>query len=166
MTIVVAGFGNVLRRDDAFGVEVAHRLIDEGGVPDGVDVVDTGIGGIHLVQQLLPGADGLIILDAVDLADRVPGSLVVIDPPVVDVDAMNVTERRDALADMHYATPERALLLADAMKVRPASVQILGVVAEDAHGWGEGMTAAVAAAVAPAVIEVRRMVTALGVRWQ
>lgn len=163
MSIIVAGFGNVLRRDDGFGVAVAQRLL-AGGVPAGVRVLDAGIGGIHVVQELLSGVDALLILDAVEV-DRPAGTLVVIDPPVTDLSALSVMARRDLLADMHYATPERALLLADALAVRPPVVQVLGVSPVDADGWGEELSAPVAAAVEPAVAEVRRMVTALGVPW-
>lgn len=163
MSIIVAGFGNVLRGDDGFGVAVAQRLL-EGDVPEGVLVVDAGIGGIHVVQELLSGADALIVVDAVEI-DRPPGTLVVIDPPVNDLASLSVSERRDVLADMHYATPDRALLLADALEVRPASVQILGVAPVDADDWGEGLSEPVAAAVEPAAAEVRRMVTELGIAW-
>ena len=60
--ILVAGVGNVLRADDAYGVEVAHRL-EAMELPDGVEVVETGIGGIALVQELQDGWDALIVAD-------------------------------------------------------------------------------------------------------
>ena len=49
--VLVAGVGNKLRADDAFGVEVANRLMAM-DLPEGVKVVETGIGGIALVQEL------------------------------------------------------------------------------------------------------------------
>ena len=163
MSIIVAGFGNVLRKDDGFGVEVAQRLLDE-GVPDGVTVVDVGIGGIHLVQELLSGGDALVIIDAVEV-DRPPGTVVVIEPPTTDLGALSTMESRDALADMHYATPDRALLLADALGARPEATLIVGVSPADAEGWGEGLSSPVQEAVATATAEVRRIVTDLGVPW-
>ena len=163
MSIIVAGFGNVLRKDDGFGVEVAQRLLEE-GVPEGVTVLEIGIGGIHLVQDLLRGGDALIIVDAVEV-DRPPGTVVVIEPPVTDLGGLDTMESRDVLADMHYATPDRALLLAEALGARPEVTLIVGVSPVDAEGWGEGLSPAVAAAVGPAVGEVRRIVTELGVRW-
>lgn len=164
MSIIVAGFGNVLRKDDGFGVAVAERLLQD-PVPDDVMVVEVGIGGIHLVQELLDRRDALIIIDAVDL-DRPPGTLVVIEPPTTDLTSLESSDRRDLLADMHYATPDRALLLLDALGVRPATTLIVGVAAVDAEGWGQGLSAPVAGAVEPAVREVRRLVTELGVRWE
>jgi hydrogenase maturation protease len=55
--ILVAAVGNVLRRDDGFGAAVAARLR---GLPQGVEVVETGIGGIALLQELLANWDGLV----------------------------------------------------------------------------------------------------------
>ena len=61
--VLVAGVGNMLRRDDGFGPAVAASLA---GLPPGVAVVETGIGGVALLQELLSGYDGLILIDAVD----------------------------------------------------------------------------------------------------
>ncbi len=44
---LVAGVGNVFLRDDAFGCEVV-RLLAEHPVPDGVQIRDFGIRGVHL----------------------------------------------------------------------------------------------------------------------
>jgi len=106
MRILVAGMGNLLRRDDGFGVIVAQRLLD-GPIPDGVTVMEVGIGGIHMVQALFDPTDGLVVLDAVDLG-RHPGTIVVIQPEVTDLATLSLSERHDQLADMHYATPSRA----------------------------------------------------------
>jgi hydrogenase maturation protease len=109
--ILVAGVGNVLRRDDGFGVVVAQRLL-ELPLPPEVRVVDVGIGGIHLVQDLLASSiDALFVLDAVDFG-KSPGTVLVVRPEIVDLSALPPEQRRDQLADMHWATPERAFVLA------------------------------------------------------
>lgn len=161
--VIVAGVGNVLRGDDGFGVVVARRLV-AGGVPGGVRVLDIGIGGIHLVQELLAGADALVVADAVDLGRR-PGAVVTIRPAVGDVAAMSGMRRRDALADMHYATPERAFMLARALGVLPTESWVVGCQRLEADRYGEGLSEPVAAAVDGAAAEVRRLVAALGVPW-
>jgi len=56
MRTVVAGFGNVLRGDDGFGVEVVRRLQDEGRAPTGTVCLEIGTGGLALAQELLPTA--------------------------------------------------------------------------------------------------------------
>lgn len=164
MRIVVAGFGNVLRNDDAFGVVVVHRLVKE-AVPPGVEVLDIGIGGIHLVQELMAiPADGLVIIDAMELG-RPPGSIVVLAPDVLDVSTLGVLERRDHLADMHYATPERALMLALAMDVLPRASIMVGCQPVDADTVGEGLSHPVERGVEQALLEVRQVVTDMGIAW-
>jgi hydrogenase maturation protease len=164
MQVTVAGFGNVLRGDDGFGVHVAEELL-LGERPDGVRVLDIGIGGIHLVQALLDGGDdALLLIDAVDVG-RPPGTLVVLEPPRVDLSTWGPNERRDALADMHYATPDRALLLASALDVLPDVVLLVGCQHVDARELGEGLHPEVAAAVRPAADEIRRLVSELGIPW-
>lgn len=163
MHVTVAGFGNVLRADDGFGVRVVE-LLAAGHVPDDVRVVEIGIGGIHLVQDLMAGTDALVLVDAVDVG-RPPGTVVVLDPPRPDVRSWSATERRDALADVHYATPERAMLLAEAMDVLPPVVHMVGCQHDDACGLGIGLAADVEAAVSVAAAEVRRLVTDLGCPW-
>lgn len=163
MTVLVAGVGNTLRGDDGFGVTVAARLIEQ-GVPSGVRVLDIGIGGIHLVQELTAIAEGLIVIDAVDQG-RPPGTVLVLRPDVRDVRALPLQQLRDELADMHYATPERAFMLASALGVLPPETWIVGCQPVDAERLGQGLSAPVLAAVDIAADEVRRLVTTLGVTW-
>lgn len=164
MQVIVAGFGNVLRGDDGFGVVVAQHLLD-GPVPPGVRVLEIGIGGIHLVQELLDGVDGLVVVDAVELG-REPGEVMVLDPDREDPATMDPDRRRDALADMHYATPKRAFLLATGLGVLPEASLLVGCQAEDAERLGEGLSPPVARSVATAAGEVRRIVTDLGIPWE
>ena len=157
MRILVAGVGNVLRGDDGFGVAVAQRLLEH-DVPDGVQVIDIGIGGIHLVQELFAGADALVVVDAVDLS-RPPGTVVVQRPDISEITGP------DDLADVHYATPERALMFARALEILPEKVWLVGCQAVDAVRLGEGLSPALVGAVDPAADEVRRLVRELGVDW-
>jgi hydrogenase maturation protease len=163
MRVLVAGVGNLLRGDDGFGVVVAQRLLEQ-GPPGPVRVMDVGIGGIHLVQELLDPAEALIVVDALDLG-RAPGTVLVVRPTVRDVTALSAQRRRDELADMHYATPERAFTLARGLGVLPAATWVVGCQPADAERLGEGLSPQVASRVEVAAGEVRRLVTALGVPW-
>ncbi len=163
MRVVVAGFGNVLRGDDGFGVVVAQRLLTE-PIPDGVEVVEVGIGGIHLVQKLLDKSDALIVVDAVDLG-RPPGTLLVLRPDVLDVTVLTPSQRQDELADMHYATPERTFMIAAALGILPESTLLVGCQLADPDQLGVGLSPEVARATTVAVAEVRRIVAELGIPW-
>ncbi|MEJ7569108.1 MAG: hydrogenase maturation protease [Gaiellaceae bacterium] len=157
MRIIVAGVGNVLRGDDGFGIAVAARLLERASPPE-VEILDIGIGGIHLVQELFAGADALVVVDALDLG-RPAGTVVVQKPEIREVAGP------DDLADVHYATPERALMFARGLDVLPASVWLVGAQVVDAERVGQGLSPEVSAAVDPAAEEVRRLVRTLGVSW-
>ena len=156
MRILVAGVGNVLRADDAFGVEVARRM-ESMELPRGVKVIETGIAGMSLVQELQDGWDALVVLDAVDLG-RPPGQVMMILPDVIDVHALSLEERMDMLADMHLATPERVFMLSKALNVLPDKLMMIGCQPEDAETPGKEMSAPVTAAVEIAIREVLRYV--------
>ena len=159
MRVLIAGVGNILRADDAFGVEVARRL-DGMSFPPGVRVVETGIAGIALVAEIQDGWDALIVIDAVD-HQRPPGTVMLIEPEVVDVHELTWAQRNDLLADMHLATPERVLMLAKALEILPPVVVMVGCQIDDPDAVGETMTPPVAAAVDVGVQEVLRYLATL-----
>jgi hydrogenase maturation protease len=154
--VLVACFGNVLRGDDGFGNAVSTALVD-GPLPPGVEVMDVGIGGIHLVQELMDGVGVLVVVDAVDLGLEA-GTVVVQRPDVADVNTLPDLARRDELADMHFATPERALMLARGLGVLPRSTLLVGVQTTDTDRVGQGLSTTTTAAVQRAVAEVRRVI--------
>jgi hydrogenase maturation protease len=81
--ILVAGVGNILKSDDGFGVEVARRLTERGGLPAHVEVADIGIRGVHLAYQLLDGWAGLLLVDVVH-RDGPPGTLYRLEHTLAD----------------------------------------------------------------------------------
>ena len=155
----MAGVGNVLQGDDGFGVEVIRALTSRVH-PEGVDLTETGIGGIALVQDLMLGYDACIIVDAVD-RDRPPGTVMVIEPDVIDVHALRPEQRHDLLADMHLATPSRALMVARALGVLPAKSWIVGCQPQEIETLFIGLSETVQAAVPVAVAEVERCIAEL-----
>lgn len=144
---LVACVGNVLRGDDGFGPAVAGRL---GDLPDGVRVVETGIGGMALLQELMDGCDGLVVVDATDRGAE-PGTVFVIEPEVAE--AVHVP-------DTHLANPERVLAMAKALGCLPARVRIVGCQPTDVDALGEGLSPAVERAIEAAVQAVHETVDA------
>ncbi len=151
----MACFGNVLRADDGVGPVVAQALLSA-ALPNGVRVLDVGIGGIHLVQELMLGADLLLVVDAVDLG-RPAGTVVVQRPDVLDVSTLSVERRRDELADMHLATPARALMVALGLGVLPRTTLLVGVQSTDTAEPRHGLSDATRHAVPVVVQEVLRL---------
>ena len=148
-TVLVACVGNVLRADDGFGPAVAESL--EGELPAGARLVETGIGGIALVQELLSGYRGLVIVDAIDDAAE-PGTVVALEPEVNGAGAH--------VPDVHLANPDRVLALAKALGVLPERVAVVGCQPADADGLGEGLSAVVQRAVPVAAAKVKEIVDA------
>lgn len=145
MTRVLVGcVGNVLRGDDGFGPAVAERL----SLPAGARLVETGIGGIALLQELMAGWDGLVLVDAVDRGAE-PGTIFRITPEVGE--AVHVP-------DVHLANPERVLSTAKGLGVLPARIMIVGCQPSQVDELGEGLSPVVERAVEPAAREVERTV--------
>lgn len=159
MNILVAGVGNVLRGDDAFGVEVANRLLEREAVPN-VTVVETGIAGIQLVSDLQDGYDAIIVIDTVD-RERPPGTVMTIDYDVIDVHALDHNTKYDLLADMHLATPERSLMVARALGVLPPIVKMVGVQPVDVDIMAIGMSDIVTNAIPVTIDEIDRCIASL-----
>ena len=159
MRILIVGVGNILHGDDGFGVEVARQLAARPQHP-GVEVIETGIGGIALVQELQAGYDALIVLDAVDRG-RPPGTVMVIEPDVIDVTGMPSSQKHDLLADMHLATPERALMVAQALGVLPDRRFLIGCQPDEIEVLRIGLSDIVSASVGVAVAETDRLVASL-----
>jgi hydrogenase maturation protease len=102
---LVAGIGNVFLSDDAFGVEVAHRLAGR-ALPEGVRAEDYGIRGVHLAYELLEGYDTLVLIDAVPIGQP-PGTLAVIEPEVDADDDVPVVDAHSLSPDVVLATLAR-----------------------------------------------------------
>jgi len=138
--VLVAGVGNELKQDDAFGVEFTKAFSKKVTCPERIKVIEFGIGGIHLVQELHYEYDILILVDAVEWGEE-PGHLYFKEmEKVSDIEDMPVFEKRTFLADMHYTNPIRALMLAKALKVLPKEVYILGCEAKEHDDFALGMS--------------------------
>lgn len=160
MRVLVAGMGNVLRGDDGFGVAVVQLLQAQADLPPGVRVVDIGIGGVHLVQELLDGYDVLVVVDAVERGSP-PGTLHLLAAEVPEIASWPESARADFLADMHYATPSRAMILAKALGVLPARTFIFGCQPTTTDDLGLGLTEPVERAVDATVREIGRIIRQL-----
>ena len=132
--------------DDGFGIEVANRLMQLDDLPPSVKVIETGIGGMSLVQELMDGYDALIILDAYAKGGS-PGQLYLLEPELPDLSGLSAGEKRDYFADTHYATPMRALSLLAHVSTLPKTIRIVGCEPEELEDMRIGLSPPVAGAV-------------------
>lgn len=146
LKILIAGIGNELRQDDAFGVLLAKKLHNEAGFPDSVKVMEIGSAGIHLVQQLFDKYDALLLLDVVNWGGE-PGTIHFKEIEVKDIRQLPLEEKNEFLADMHYINPLRALMLAKALDVFPKKVIFLGCETAEHEEIGIGLSPAVSNAI-------------------
>jgi hydrogenase maturation protease len=150
LRILVAGVGNVLKGDDGFGVRAAEALKADPRLPPHVTVLETGIGGMHLVQELMQGYEAVLIFDAFDRGGA-PGDLFVLEPQLPKLEDLGAAERRDYFAETHYAVPLRALTFARELGALPPIVRVIGCQPADTDAFGSTMDPAVTAAIGSAV---------------
>jgi hydrogenase maturation protease len=151
--ILIAGIGNIFLGDDAFGVEVAQRLLGRAW-PEGVRVVDFGIRGFDLAYSMMSDCDVTILVDAAPRGEA-PGTLFVIEPDLAEMNA-----ERDAEIETHAMNPVAVLRLVNALGSQPGRVLVVGC--EPAsfgpdEGW-MGLSEPVQAAVDEAVPLVESLV--------
>jgi hydrogenase maturation protease len=70
--IGIAGIGNLLLRDEGFGVHVVQYLQNNYDFPDNVDIQDVGTAGIYMAP-FLETCDPVLVIDVVDIEGE-PGS--------------------------------------------------------------------------------------------
>lgn len=144
---LVAGFGNVLRGDDGFGVEVVRRMQVDREPIDGVDTLEVGTGGIALAQALRTPYRRLVVVDAMKRGGK-PGTVYVLRVESVDVLRS---------VDMHMAVPSKALGLAQAIGALPPHVFMAGCEPDGVDQLEMTLSAPVDFAVDYTVQQIRRL---------
>jgi len=152
---LVLGLGNLLREDEGTGLHVIRHLESEGACGPGVELMDGGTGGLHLVGELA-GRQRLVVVDAAELGEA-PGTVRVLADAELDrfvsrpsgwnVHDVGLPDLFAAAAFMPEGLPPRRAVVA----VQPAS-----------FSWSERPSAAVAAALP----EAARRVTEQLAAWQ
>jgi hydrogenase maturation protease len=138
-TLVLA-LGNPHRGDDGAGPAVAAAL-QASPLPRNTSVVDGGTPGLE-TALLLQGYRRAIIVDAADMGLE-PGEWARWQFGQADLEAAAMVE------SLHEAGLAEALTLGEALGILPAEIVLYGIQPHET-GWGEGLSASVAAAI-PAV---------------
>ncbi len=151
--ILVAGIGNVFLSDDAFGVEVAAKLLQRPH-PEHVTVGDFGIRGFDLAYALMEDYDLAILIDALPRGEP-PGTLYVLEP--------DPTQAGAAL-EGHAMNPMAVFALVKTMGGTMPRVMIVGCEPQSVEE-GMGLSEPVAAALHGAVEMVENLVKQEEAAW-
>jgi hydrogenase maturation protease len=155
--MLVAGIGNIFCSDDGFGVEVVRQLAGRSR-PDGVEVTDYGIRGVHLAYRLLEGYDVLVLIDAAPRG-HTPGTVTLVEVDqsgLASAGAAAVASGASPLVDAHGMDPATVLAHLAALGGRVATVLVVACEPETIEE-GIGLSATVQAAVPEAVALVERV---------
>ena len=149
---LVAGVGNIFLGDDAFGVEVV-RLLAERPVPEGVQIRDFGIRGVHLAYDLLDGCDLFVLVDAAQRGEA-PGtvSVIEVEVPEPDPDVLG----SGPVIDAHSLTPDGIFALLGSLGGRPGRSLLVACEPADVSA-GMGLSGPVREAVPHAVRTVEEI---------
>jgi len=117
--ILVAGIGNIFLGDDAFGSEVARRLMNE-TLPEEVRVTDFGIRSYDLAYAMMEEYDVTIFVDITSQSQS-PGTLYLIEPDLNQLDQLD-----EKMADAHSMNPVRVLQMLRAVGSSPKKLYLVG----------------------------------------
>lgn len=147
MKVLVLGVGNPILSDDGVGIHVARELKKKG--LKGVEVEELAASGLELLD-LVRGYDKVIIIDAIQTKNGVPGHL-------------HVLEEKDFERAIHGSSPHGiniATALALGRKLvpdeMPKEVVFFAIEAEDLVNVSETLTPKVEEALPRIVGEVRK----------
>lgn len=128
--ITILGIGNLLFKDEGFGVRVIQELQERYAFSDNVSVVDGGVLGLNLLG-IISKADHLIVVDAVKNKGR-PGEM-------YRFAGDDIPARIRAKNSLHQVDFLEALTVCQALDKVPETV-ILGVEPEDIESFSVHLT--------------------------
>jgi hydrogenase maturation protease len=131
----IIGLGNTILTDDGVGIytvrEVARRSVSA-GFSTRVDTVESEVGGFGLME-LMAGWKRVILVDAIQFAGLIPGTVIRINP-----DDLHTSLRLRSVHDVDLPT---VLELGHRLGlVMPDSLTIFGIQVEDLHTISECLT--------------------------
>ena len=141
-SILIAGVGNAWLRDDGFGGAVA-RALSERDLPEGVEVMDAGTGGLDLAYEVMRGYDALVILD-VSQQGGDPGTLYVMEP---EEESVPGAIEDGELINPHGMDPQTVLRFLKSAGAWPGRVIVVACEPADVGEMGWGLSDQVADAI-------------------
>ena len=153
--ITILGIGNILFRDEGFGVRVIERLQEWYAFSDNVSIIDGGVLGMNLLG-VLAECDHLIVIDAVRNKSR-PGTL-------LRLAGEEIPARIRAKNSLHQVDFLEALTLCQALDKVPETI-ILGIEPEDIETLGDELTPLIQSAINPMIEMVLQEIVRIGASY-
>ncbi len=132
MKITVLFLGNPIFSDDAIGIEVGRRLIND-LKKIGIDVYILERTGLSLIDYIV-GYDLVIIVDSFKINQRPPG----------EVTLSNFLHFSLPIFSPHYAGVSEALMVSQALGIRNNSIYVIAIEVYDPYTLGEGLSREIA----------------------
>ena len=151
--IMVIGVGNVLLKDEGFGIHVMKRMEQMFEFPENVELVDGGVLGVHLLG-IISKPDHLIVVDVIRNGGQ-PGDM-------YRIEEKDIPGRVRAKNSVHQVDFLEALALMQTMDHQP-EVVILGVEPKDIETLSTELTETVENKVGPIIDLVLAELEKLGV---
>jgi hydrogenase maturation protease len=145
LKILIAGIGDLLRKDDGFGPRVIKKL-EELKLPDNVTVRDYGTSCLDLIFDL-KDFDKVIFVDAVDF-DGKAGEIRIVEPKARKMSEEEVIKSINM--SLHEIELQKIIDLAYSLNVLPEKVLVIGCKPKDLN-FGLDLSKEVAKAVKKAV---------------
>jgi hydrogenase maturation protease len=126
MKKAVIGVGNIMMKDDGIGPFLISKLKEMDKLPDDVDLIDEGVGGMRIIHDI-EGYDRILIIDAADFGGC-PGEYKLFRPE--DVETVKAISGRSLhemdliktieLARLTGAAPDDIIIMA----VQPGTIEM------------------------------------------
>ena len=146
---VILGLGNLLQKDEGFGIQAINMLAEELSTAEkeSFELVDGGVLGLNLLP-LVDECSHLLVLDAID-ADQPPGTVIELDGPEIPLYA-------DIKLSEHQIGFQEVLGLSMLRGHLPEHLHLIGVQPEDIS-TGLSLSPAVQAVLDKVIGRVRRV---------
>lgn len=130
--ILILGLGNPILSDDAIGIRVVQQLKTLLGKDSNVEIKDTSLGGINLLE-LIRGYQKLILIDSIKTPDGIPGQV-----HEFKMNDFRQTIHLSSIHDINFAT---VMKLGEKLGFKmPKETQIFAVEIVDDTTFSEKMT--------------------------
>lgn len=154
--IMILGVGNILFRDEGFGIRVVETLQQRYEFPDNVSLTDGGVLGVGLLG-VISEADHLIVIDAIRNKGKA-GDL-------YRLEGQAVPDRIRAKNSIHQIDFLEALTLCQALDKVPETV-ILGAEPEDIESLDIELTPVIREKIEPVIVMVLAEMDRLNISYR